>query len=149
MRRNDTKTDKRNSGRDPIPSTQITALEALLSGRSITDAAQVAGVSRTTLHRWLKDDFEFRAELNLARHALRQTALARLDSLCELSIEVLRKALETTNDSRVALEVLKGCGVLGGDRTIEPTHPGLLEAEDWRETEGRLAVLNEQAQFFP
>jgi len=39
MRRNETKIGKRNSGRDSIQPTQIAALEALLAGRSITDAS--------------------------------------------------------------------------------------------------------------
>ena len=130
---------------DPI---QLTVLEALLAGRTITDAATAVGVSRTTVHRWLKDDYLFRAEVNAARHALRQTSLARLDALCERSIEVLRGALDQSGDTRIALEVLKGCGVLGGDRTVGTLDAELLEAESRSETEGRLARISEGRMFY-
>ncbi len=126
---------------------QLTVLEALLAGRTITDAAAIVGVSRTTVHRWLKDDYLFRAEVNAARHALRQTALARLDALCERSIEVLQGALDQANDTRVALEVLKGCGVLGGDRAIGTSDAELLESEEQSDTKERKARVRERSLF--
>jgi hypothetical protein len=129
---------------DPI---QLTVLEALLAGRTITDAAAAVGVSRTTVHRWLKDDYLFRAEVNAARHALRQMALARLDALCERSIEVLRGALDQASDTRVALEVLKGCGVLGGDRAIGTSDADLLESEEQSDTKERKARIRDRALF--
>jgi hypothetical protein len=129
---------------DPI---QLTVLEALLAGRTITDAAADVGVSRTTVHRWLKDDYLFRAEVNAARHALRQTSLARLDALCERSIEVLKGALDQANDTRIALEVLKGCGILGGDRAFGTLDAELLEAEEQSATKERKARIRDRSLF--
>jgi AcrR family transcriptional regulator len=129
---------------DPI---QLTVLEALLAGRTITDAAAAVGVSRTTVHRWLRDDYLFRAEVNTARHALRQTSLARLDALCERSLEVLRVALDQASDTRIALEVLKGCGVLGGDRALGTLDAELLEAEEQSDTRERKAHIQDRALF--
>jgi transposase-like protein len=40
---------------------QLAALEALLAGKTVTDAAAAAGVDRSTLHAWLKTDFPFQA----------------------------------------------------------------------------------------
>ncbi len=49
-----------NSDQCPVLSTpQLQALEWLANGGSITDAAQFAGVTRSTLHRWLKEDPDF------------------------------------------------------------------------------------------
>lgn len=42
---------------------QIKAMEALLSGQTVAGAAS-AGASRTTLNRWLRDNWEFQAALN-------------------------------------------------------------------------------------
>jgi len=146
---------RRNTTRDPevvaaprtLDPNQLTVLEALLTGCTITDAAASIGVSRATVHRWLKDDYLFRAEVNAARHALRQTSLARLDALCERSIDVLRAALDTSSDTRVALEVLKGCGVLGGERMLGVLDAELLEAEEQSETKERKARIRERSLF--
>lgn len=126
---------------------QLTVLEALLAGRSITEAAAGVGVSRTTVHRWLKDDYLFRTEVSAARHALRQTSLARLDALCERSIEVLKGALDQANDTRIALEILKGCGVLGGDRALGTLDAELLEAEEQSDARERKARIRERSLF--
>lgn len=148
MRRNRTREAEVVEAPRILDPSQLTVLEALLSGRTITDAAAAVGVSRTTVHRWLKDDYLFRAEVNAARHALRQTSLARLDALCERSIEVLKGALDQASDTRIALEVLKGCGILGGDRTVGTLDAELLEAESRSETEGRLARISEGRMFY-
>ena len=148
MRRNRTREAEVFEAPRTLDPSQLTVLEALLAGSTITDAAATVGVSRTTVHRWLKDDYLFRAEVNAARHALRQTSLARLDALCERSIEVLRGALDQSSDTRIALEVLKGCGILGGDRTVGTLDAELLEAESRSETEGRLTRISEGRMFY-
>lgn len=147
MRQNRTRESEADDASRTLDPPQIAVLEALLTGKTITEAAGVVGVSRTTVHRWLKEDYLFRAEINASRHALRQTSLARLDALCERSIEVLEGALDQANDTRIALEVLKGCGVLGGDRTIQTSDAALLEAEEQAETKERKARLRERSLF--
>ena len=147
MRRNRTRGADANDAASTLDATQIAVLEALVGGCSITDAADGAGVSRTTVHRWLKDDYLFRAEINAARDGLRQTSLARLDALCERSIEVLKGALDQTSDTRIALEVLKGCGVLGGDRRIGTSDAELLEAEEQAEVKERKTRSQERSLF--
>jgi AcrR family transcriptional regulator len=147
MRRNRTREAEATGAPRTLDPNQLTVLEALLAGSSITDAAAAVGVSRTTVHRWLKDDFLFRAEVNSARHTLRQTSLARLDVLCERSIEVLAGALNQANDTRVALEVLKGCGVLGGDRRIGTADAELLKAEEETESTEQKTRFRERLLF--
>jgi hypothetical protein len=44
--------------------TQCRALENLMNGQTISDAARAAGVGRTTIHRWMRDDAEFQAAYN-------------------------------------------------------------------------------------
>lgn len=147
MRRNRTREADAVEAQRTLDPNQVAVLEALLAGSTITDAAAAVGVSRTTVHRWLKDDYVFRAEVNAARHALRQTSLARLDALCERSIEVLKVALDQASDTRIALEVLKGCGILGGDRTFGPLDAELLEAEEQSDTKERKARIRDRMLF--
>lgn len=47
-----------------LPPAQHQAMLALLSGSTVTSAAQYAEVGRATLHRWLADDPAFIAAYN-------------------------------------------------------------------------------------
>jgi len=55
----------------PLSKSQISVLEALLTGSTVTHAASEAGVARTTVHRWLRNDWVFKAELNRERREIR------------------------------------------------------------------------------
>jgi aminopeptidase N len=92
---------------------QTLALEALLSGKSMTAAAAAAGVDRTTLWRWGRESFEFQARLNQGRAALQQSYQLRLEALVEKALQTVEAAVERGN-MKAALEVLKGSGLLAG-----------------------------------
>ena len=62
---------------------QLTAMEALLTGSTVTCAASVAGVARTTVHRWLRQDWDFQAELNRLKREVRDATEMRLLSAAE------------------------------------------------------------------
>jgi hypothetical protein len=55
---------------DGLSPTQETGLAALLTGATVTAAADAAGVDRATVHRWLKDDFTFLVAYNRGRREL-------------------------------------------------------------------------------
>lgn len=67
---------------------QREALDALLSGASMTEAAATAGVHRATLHNWCRENTIFRAAL---RDAQSQKAQIVLDGFRDATA----KALET------------------------------------------------------
>jgi AcrR family transcriptional regulator len=67
MQRKATKEDR---ARDDLPPRQTRALGALLGGATITAAAEAAGVERTTIYRWLRDDVAFQGAYNRLRHDL-------------------------------------------------------------------------------
>lgn len=92
---------------------QQAALAALLEGTTITDAAQSAGIDRTTLHRWLRDDLEFRAARNRGLRLLEESVMARLVPLADRALGVVEEQVGE-RDLQVALAVLKGVGVLAG-----------------------------------
>jgi hypothetical protein len=98
---------------DLTPS-QEKALAALLAGKSVTDAATVGEVDRTTVHRWLKDDFAFQAALNRGRRDLREAMQARLMGLAEKAAECVERSI-TEGDGKAALALLKGLGLLPGE----------------------------------
>ena len=60
---------------------------------------------------------------------------------------MLKGALDQANDTRIALEVLKGCGILGGDRAIGTFDAELVEAEEQSETEERKARIRQKSLF--
>jgi hypothetical protein len=68
--------DDASSGATPSPDRliaispkQVAAIDALLGGKSIPEAATAAGVDRTTVYRWLRADFESQARSNQERRA--------------------------------------------------------------------------------
>ena len=60
-----------------LPAPQVAALDALLSGKSIIDAAAAAGVSRRTVYTWQRDNCRFQAALNQGRRDLHRSRPAR------------------------------------------------------------------------
>jgi hypothetical protein len=80
---------------------QELALEALLAGATVTDAASAAGVSRQTVHRWLAAP-AFVAELRTRRDELRSALLGRLEALAVRAVERLGTLLDH-EDPSVAL----------------------------------------------
>ena len=81
----------------------------------MTEAASVAGVARETVHRWLREDPLFQAELNSARSELRDAADRRLLAVAEKASCNLARAVEEGN-LQASLAVLKGLGFMSGER---------------------------------
>jgi hypothetical protein len=104
---------------------QEAALAALLAGQTVTDAAVAAGVDRTTVHRWLKEDFAFQAAFNGGRQELRQALQGRLLALAEKAVGAV-EATVSAGDGKAALALLKGLGLL-------PGQPAKLGSDDPRE----------------
>ena len=123
----------------PLSKRQLSVLQALLTGSTVTDAASVAGVSRTSVHRWLRDDWVFLAELNRERREIRDAIRSQLLRAAESGVGVVSRAIEG-GDLRVAMDVLKGLGLLGSRIQIEigEDDPAALE-EEARIAEGEAA----------
>ena len=109
---------------------RLAAWELLIAGHTVTAAAAGAGVSRETLHRWLKDDVEFRASLNRARAELQQAVAARLVACSAKAAENVAAAIEK-GDTKLSLVVLKGLGALGGTAPATgATDPDAMREDD-------------------
>ena len=114
----------------PLSKSQLSALQALLTGSTVTLAASAAGVARTTVHRWLRDDWAFQAELNRERREIRDAIRSQLLRAAESAVRSVSRAVDE-GDIRVAMDVLKGLGLLGARIQIEigDDDPAALEEE--------------------
>jgi AcrR family transcriptional regulator len=75
---------------------QEAAVLAMLTARSVEDAARAAGVAPRTLYRWLKEK-DFDAAYREARRAAFSQAIARLQQMSGAAISVLGKVLVDPN----------------------------------------------------
>jgi hypothetical protein len=112
-----------------LPPQQTRALAALLGGATITAVADSAGVDRTTVHRWLRDDPGFQAAYNALRRDLRREVEASIERAVHRAIETVYAAI-AEGDVRAALAILRGAGVLGSySSEIGPEDPAEVEQE--------------------
>ncbi len=112
---------------------QLSALEGLAAGSTVTDAARLAGVDRTTVHRWLREDFRFQAAWNRLRADLEREVEARIEKLVQVALTAVEEAI-AGGDARVALAVLRGTGFLDGSRRTIGAEDGERLAADARIT---------------
>ena len=112
-----------------LTTAQTKAIGGLLARCTVTRAAEQAGVDRTTVHRWLRADWGFQAALNRARREIRDAVEAQLHCTAERAAGIVSEAV-AGGDTRVALAVLKGLGLLDGQRTeIGKDDPDTLRDE--------------------
>ena len=86
------------------------AIQLLLEGKAVAQVAEVIGVDRTTVYRWLKEP-SFVAERNRQASELRDTAQSRLHALVGKSIDVVERQVAAGN-LKAALAVLKSTGMM-------------------------------------
>lgn len=93
---------------------QADILLDLLGGMSVVSAAAKRGVSRSTVHRWMKEDAAFVAALNSARRLYVEEYRDRLLHMFEAALEAVKDGIER-GDAKLALALLQRTGVLGID----------------------------------
>jgi hypothetical protein len=100
-----------------------------VAGRSVTAAAESAGVGRSTVYGWLKHCFPFAAELARRKREVRDSAHGRLMDLAGKAIECAGKAIDGGN-VQAALTLLRGLGLLTGEPAdYGPDDPEQLEID--------------------
>lgn len=105
-------TPKTHTPKHPTPDTltaaQSTALEALLAGASVTEAAKAAGVTRQTVSEWRNQHGAFMAALNAAAHDQLGHLATRVQALAPVAIDVLEADLTGDDPAlrRVAAKAL-------------------------------------------
>jgi hypothetical protein len=109
---------------------QVQALAALLTEKDVKAAAAKAGCSENTLHRWMKEDADFKAALHAAEAQLIDQAVRRLAGAASDAIGVL---VTIMNNKRAAASVR----VRAATVVIEQ----LVKLRDLDNHEARLAAL--------
>lgn len=109
-----------------LSTAQGLALAALLVGKPITTAAREAGVSRSTVHRWLNDDPEFLATFNGARAEMAAAVEQGLRLLSASAVTTLRVLLTRR---RVSDEVKLRAALAVLDRVAAPVQ-GPTDVDD-------------------
>jgi hypothetical protein len=113
-----------------LSSAQHVAIGALMTGDTVTAAAQVAGVNRETVSRWLNHDPAFRVELGRQRAALHAAVDDRLRNLTGQALDTLERLLQNSPPEtklKAALSVLHLAD--GTRRRIGPTSEGAARAD--------------------
>jgi len=101
---------------------KLKAINALLSGKTNKQTAQIVGVSERTIYRWLSDP-SFQSELSEAERQMIESATRQMSGLQEKAINVLEQLLESQNASpqirlRTANSILR-LSLAYRDRNIE------------------------------
>lgn len=113
-----------------IDARQSKALERLLEGDTVIEAAAASGVDRSTIHRWLRSDYPFKAAYNGARLALQDALDARLLGLAESATTTVASAIQR-GDVPASIAVLRGLGLLNGRRpSAGPDDPDDLRKDE-------------------
>jgi hypothetical protein len=94
---------------------QLQAAVLLSGGATVTLAAEQTGITRVTLHEWLRNDDNFIAHLNSLKHDLIDAGRAGLQASVALAIETINSIMTNSDNDLVRLnaakEVLNRAGV--------------------------------------
>jgi|GEM_PF-3549243 len=92
-----------------LPVVQRKAMEWLCAGKTPTESADLAGVSRRTVYRWIKDDPQFRRAYDEWHMAMVETGRAKLAALTEIAVETIGNAIQN-GDVKSAFRLLENMG---------------------------------------
>jgi AcrR family transcriptional regulator len=124
----------RQNATDSTDASQALAIEALVAGSTVSAAAEQAGVSRATLHRWLASDHVFLAAFNDRKAEVMAEVRGQLRSLAGEAVAVYRSVLDPTKGAsltarlKVARAVLEMVGADTPER-IGPSDPDKVQDE--------------------
>jgi hypothetical protein len=96
---------------DHLPAEQREAIQILVQGRSVTDAARASGVTRQTVHNWLKKNPAFQAVYNQWQAEMKESCRNRLLMMSDKAANTLEHAIEQ-GDARSAVQLLKSIGLM-------------------------------------
>ncbi len=122
---------------------QDIVIEGLVTGSSVSAAAEAAGVDRTTVYRWRRNDCAYQARLNRRRLELQDEIAVRLAACAGRAVENLRRAVDN-GDLKASVIVLKAVGALDRAQCSE----GDDNAELLRARQDLAAKTAEQSRGF-
>jgi uncharacterized protein YecA (UPF0149 family) len=126
-----------------LSSAQWNAIANLAAGRTIVSAAEQAGVSRATVHNWLKLP-GFQAALDQARQDFAAQIQAKLYEITALALDTIR---HTLTDPAISPAVKLKAALAVIDRPLFPK-PAAAEPEETPQASPKL-VLSDTARNAP
>ena len=114
---------------------QLKALTALAQGSTVTDAAKLAGVHRSTVHNWCTDIAGFTAALRHSRIQTVQAIEDGLQSMATLALDTIRHLLESEKTPpSIRLKAAQSILAAVRDLTIPPRMSELDQIENQMRT---------------
>jgi hypothetical protein len=92
---------------------QLTAVDLLVSGKTVTETAAAIKVSRPTVSAWLHHNPQFAEEMSRRRDQVWSSHAQRLHGLVPKAMDVLEYLVTNQKDVSVAVHILKGAGIYG------------------------------------
>ena len=104
---------------------QEQAIQALLTGANVNEAAKLIQVGRTTLYRWL-NDAAFRTAYHTAQERSHIWSVNRLQSLTAKAIQVLERILDDAEAPAMAKLVYERPMTIGSRSAIARESPMMM-----------------------
>jgi hypothetical protein len=143
----------RNRHKTLLSPRQLKVLGKLLQGMTISAAAKDVGISRETIHRWMRTDLNFQATLNRRKRNLLESMEIRLLKIANLATRRVEKLFvpDTYTDKYFLLDLLKDMGLLNGKHPIiGPDNPKTLRKEkELKDLEMKVARQNLRSKAKP
>jgi hypothetical protein len=114
--------------KDCLTPQQLLAIDLLTTGRTISEASELIGVSRQTVSEWHNRNPVFTAALNERRQELWSGMTNRLRALLPKALALVEQAIER-GDVKAAMAVLRAAGLHGLSAPKGPTTPEDAETE--------------------
>lgn len=86
---------RQNSTDSTVAPKKLKVIEAIAGGASKAKAATDAGIDRTTIYTWLKNDPDFKAQLTLARRERADAMKARLKELADDAVNTVSEIMKS------------------------------------------------------
>ncbi|MDB5331497.1 MAG: hypothetical protein JWP03_2648, partial [Phycisphaerales bacterium] len=112
------------------------AFQALSEGKSMTRAAACAKVDRRTVHRWMRDDEDFKAAMEACRVGTMDLVRRQLLAAAPRAAEKVAEAT-AQGDGKFAMALLKALGAFAGKPAPGGVSMDIDEEIRRREQEGR------------
>jgi hypothetical protein len=97
----------------PLTVEQETAIDALLTGKSDREAAEIAGCSRWAVQGWRTSHPLFMATLHQRREEKFSGAVDRLRSLLDKALDNIEAAIQGNTSTKWSFELLRAVGLYG------------------------------------
>jgi hypothetical protein len=97
----------------PLTVEQESAIDALLTGKSDREAAEIAGCSRWAVQGWRTSHPLFMATLHQRREELFSGAVDRLRSLLGKALDNIEAAIQSNSSTKWSFELLRAVGLYG------------------------------------